>query len=106
MGQSFLLQVRVSQHDRGSVRFYFLKCSGSFSEMISFLFYFVFILGKRFEEGREEMGMRVFLSLNLSELSPWLLKGCGGDSFTYISGDTENKRVTLIFFEAGPCEGL
>ena len=53
------------------------------------------------------MGIRVFLSLNLSVLScPHDYSRTRGDSFAHSSRDTENKGMTFSFLQAGPCECL
>lgn len=51
--------------------------------------------------------MRVFLNLNLS-LSyavPTVTQGQGG-TILPTAPETQNKGVTFIFCQAGPCEGL
>lgn len=53
--------------DRGGERFMSTYAPEPFRARIRCFFFFsVLIWGKGFEEGREELGMRVFLSLKLS----------------------------------------
>lgn len=85
--------------------------SPSVKELV-FCIVLFWILGKGFEEGKKEMGMRMFVSMSeplCPELSPWLLQDKGRQFCLQLQRYREQRGDFHFFFKLAPvrvCEQL